>query len=190
MRELIIDTETTGLTHLSFANSNNFQKWPRLVQFAYLLCENDQVVCSSILLIQPSGFGIPSKTIEIHGITEQYANRHGQPIQAAMAVINTTMRKVDCVIAHYLQFDLGILQSEAMRLDYALHLPPKRRCTAHLGRHYLRKEHSQRCTEFPRLSDLYRKLFNSDYAPKHDALSDATACWQVYRRLKALGYVK
>ena len=190
MNELIIDTETTGLTNLSFANQRNYKKWPRLVQLAYLLCDDDRIIQSEKITIHPTGFEIPPQATQIHGINQAHAIRHGQTIRQALMTLSAQLHKADTIIAHNLQFDLGILESEAMRLDLKLSLPPKRHCTVHMGQAYLKKESEQQRIDFPRLGDLYQKLFGFDYGLKHDPKNDVTACWHIYKYFKKLGYAE
>ena len=186
--ELVIDTETTGLTSLSFATERNYQKWPRLVQIAWGLIENDHVEIQNSTIIRPNGFNIPSNAIRIHGITHEQALEGGKDLKNLLVTLNKVMQTADTIIAHNLNFDLGILQSEAMRLGVPLEFPNKRQCTAFMGQAYIRKEKNMRLSEFPRLGELHKMLLDYDHEPKHDASSDVIACANVYTELKKLGY--
>lgn len=188
--ELVIDTETTGLTSLSFVTERNYKKWPRVVQIAWGLIENDHVEIQNSTIIRPSGFNIPSDAIRIHGITNNQALEDGKDLKHLLATLNKLMHTADTIIAHNLNFDLGILQSEAMRLGVPLEFPNKRQCTAFMGQTYMRKEQKIRLSEFPRLGELHKILLGDDYEPKHDARSDVIACANVYKELQKLGYAK
>ena len=41
--EIVIDTETTGLTSLSFVTERNYRQWPRLVQIAWGIIVDNKV---------------------------------------------------------------------------------------------------------------------------------------------------
>ena len=71
--DLIIDTETTGLTHLAYASRSNYHLWPRLVQLAWILAEKQVIHCQENVIIRPNGFQIPFKATQVHGITQQRA---------------------------------------------------------------------------------------------------------------------
>lgn len=188
--ELVIDTETTGLTSLSFVTERNYLKWPRLVQIAWGLMENDHIEIQNSTIIRPNGFNIPSDAIRIHGITNKQALEHGKDLKHLLATLNRAMQTTDTIIAHNLNFDVGILQSEAMRLGMRLEMPNKHQCTAFMGQAYMRKSKKMRLSEFPRLGDLHKILLGDDYEPKHDARSDVIACANVYKELQKLGYAK
>ena len=188
--ELIIDTETTGLTHLSFANQVNYKRWPRMVQIAWVLvCENN-IETYNTAIIRPVGFEIPQKSTQIHGITQGQAVREGTNLKDQLETLNLVMNRADTIVAHNLNFDLGILQSEALRINYPLQIPNRRRCTVHMGQAYLKKKTKKQLVDFPKLGDLHEELFGFDYQPKHDAQTDVIACLHVYERLKKLGFSK
>lgn len=188
--ELVIDTETTGLTSLSFVTERNYKQWPRLVQIAWGLVGEASIEMDDSAIIKPVGFSIPSKAVEIHGITQKQALDEGEDLKHQLKTLSNVMERADTIVAHNLNFDLGVIQSEAMRLNIPLTFPEKRQCTAYLGQAYLRKEKGQRISDFPRLGELHQLLFGVDYEPKHNAQSDVIACASVYTKLKQLGYTK
>jgi DNA polymerase III epsilon subunit-like protein len=188
--ELVIDTETTGLTSLSFATERNFHKWPRLVQLAWGFIIEGTFQIQNNAIIQPVGFKIPYNATCIHGITQAKATEAGEALQDQLLRLAHAMQQADTIIAHNLNYDLGVIQSEGIRLDYPFVFPNKRRCTAFMGQTYLRKEKKIRLSEYPRLSDLHQQLLGYDYEPKHHAASDVIACANVYKELQRLGYKK
>ena len=187
--ELVIDTETTGLTSLSFVTERNYQQWPRLIQIAWGVITEEKVHLQRTEIICPEGFKIPSSTVKLHGITQQHALENGKALREILVDLNESMSTASTLIAHNLHFDLGVLQSESMRVGIKLELPGKRRCTAFMGQKYMRKEKKLRLSEFPRLSDLYKSLFNREHTDLHSAHSDMVACGESYLALKNLGYV-
>ena len=187
--ELILDTETTGLTSLSFATERNYQQWPRLVQIAWGTVINNQVYLQRTEIIFPEGFKIPSSSVRLHGITQKQALEHGKELKGLLIDLNETMKSADTLVAHNLNFDLGVIQSESIRMGIPLEFPRKRQCTAFMGRKYMLKEKKLRLKEFPRLNELYRTLFNRELNVLHKAHSDMIACGELYLELKKLGYV-
>ena len=68
------DTETTGLPKNWKAPVTDLNNWPRLVQLAYLCCDNDgNEISSGDFIIKPEGFSIPAQVSKIHGITNESA---------------------------------------------------------------------------------------------------------------------
>ena len=186
--EIVIDTETTGLTSLSFATERNYHQWPRLVQIAWGVIADDQLHLQRTEIIRPEKFSISEDSIKVHGISQKEALNCGKDIKEILEDLNRIMKSAHTLIAHNLHFDVGVLQSEAIRIGVSLEFPRKRHCTAFMGQKYMRKEKKLRLSEFPRLNDLYKALFNREHAVKHQAHSDMIACGELYLKLKKLGY--
>jgi DNA polymerase III epsilon subunit-like protein len=186
--ELIIDTETTGLTSLSFVTERNYRQWPRLVQIAWGVVSEDKVHLRRTEIIHPEGFNIPEDSVKVHGITQKHALDYGKDLGEVLNDLNEIMKSAHTLIAHNLNFDIGVLQSESIRMRISLEFPEKRQCTAFMGQKYMRKEKKLRLSEFPRLSSLYKTLFNREHKVQHKAHSDMIACGEVYLELKKHGY--
>jgi DNA polymerase III epsilon subunit-like protein len=187
--QIIIDTETTGLTKLSFANRFNYKQWPRMVQIAWAIVEEGSISEREAHLIQPDGFTIPATATQIHGINQERAVEDGIPIIEALQKLKTAFDTCDSIIAHNLSYDLGIIESEALRQEFSVKLPEQRICTMHLGQQYLIRAKGVRRGGYPKLSQLYETLLGFTYSHPHDAGSDVTACFHVYKKLKHLGFL-
>lgn len=185
--KIVIDTESTGLTRLSFANKLNYKQWPRMVQLAWALVDEGAIIERESFLIKPNGFTIPPAATQIHGIRQQDA-MHGAPIEQVLKTLQNAFSKCEYVIAHNISFDLGIIESETLRQNLRMDIPPKRICTVHLGRQYLQRIKGIKCGGYPKLSQLYESLIGFNYARPHDAASDVTACFHVYKKLSQLGF--
>lgn len=186
--DIIADTETTGLTRLSFANKLNYKQWPRMVQVAWALVKDGAITERHCLLVRPDDHRISRTATQIHGITHEEAMKNGVSVQHALSQINADFARSRAVIAHNIQFDLGIVLSEAFRAGIEINLPEKRICTVHIGRQYLVKAKGLKHGGYPKLSYLYESLFGFRFTGKHDAANDLNACFHVYKKLKSLGF--
>lgn len=186
--KIVIDTETTGITRLSFANKLNYHKWPRIVQVAWALVKDGAIQSRAAYIIRPDGYKIPASASQIHGIAQQRAEKEGIPIRDALQELKEAFAQCDSVIAHNLQFDLGIIESEAIRQKQQIEIPPNRICTVYLGQKYLVRTKGCKRGGYPKLSQLYETLFGFSCARQHEAASDVTACFQVYKKLQQLGF--
>lgn len=186
--EIVVDTETTGTTNLSFANQFNYRQWPRLVEIAWIVFDEDRIDSRETHLIRPNGYEIPPEASRIHGISHEQAYAQGVGIGELLNELQLRFASASAIIAHNLSFDLGIIESEVIRNQSHLVIPEKRVCTMHLGQRYLIKTKGLRSIAPPRLEQLHEALFGSGFAPKHQAASDASACLRVYRRLKHLDF--
>ena len=189
MTGIVIDTETTGLTRLSYVDRLNYKQWPRLVQIAWVRFGEDGIEERQETIIRPDDFRIPENASQIHGISHEEALLTGVEVASQLNELNVCLQKVQAIVAHNLNFDLGILESEAMRAGFRLNLPSKRFCTVFLGREYLRKAKGRKRGGFPKLDALYEELFGFTYSHKHTAGADTTACYHIFNRLRKLGYV-
>lgn len=186
--DVIVDTETTGLTRLSFANKLNYKQWPRMVQVAWALIEDGAITERHCLLVRPNDHSIPASATQLHGITQQEATEKGQPVREVLQQLHKDFAGCESIIAHNILFDLGVIQSEAIRAEMDLTIPPKRVCTVHKGRQYLVKAKGLKQGGYPKLSYLYETLFGFSFSGPHDAANDLTACFHVYKKLKNLGF--
>lgn len=68
---LFFDTETTGTRNYK-APSTDTRNWPRLVQIAWILTDEEgNRTHEGNLIVKPDGFTIPADAVRVHGITTQ-----------------------------------------------------------------------------------------------------------------------
>ena len=84
---LIFDTETTGLPHNKTAPVEDLDNWPRLVQIAWQLHDNEGKLRSSgNHIVKPDGFTIPFNAEKIHGISTQHALDVGEDLSTVLDI--------------------------------------------------------------------------------------------------------
>ena len=102
---LFIDTETTGLP--KYYASDAMEKWPRIVQLAWSLYDNDgNRQSENSFIIYPTDFIVPMDSAKIHGITTERAKQEGISLYKVLPQFNDDVEKAMIVIAHNLDFDL------------------------------------------------------------------------------------
>ena len=75
---LFFDTETTGLPRNWKAPVTDLNNWPRMVQIAWILCDDKgNRVESADYIIKPENFVIPQDASRVHGITTEKAINEG-----------------------------------------------------------------------------------------------------------------
>jgi DNA polymerase III epsilon subunit-like protein len=184
---LFFDTETTGIPRNYKAPASDLNNWPRLVQVAWLLTDEEaNEVSSAELLIKPEGFVIPMEATEIHGITTELARRNGTALPTALAVVAGAIKKASALVAHNMQFDEKILGAEFLRSGYPNPIESKTRtCTMHASTDYCRLP-GPYGYKWPTLQELHMKLFEETFDGAHRALIDVRACARCYFELKRL----
>ena len=188
---LFFDTETTGLP---CSPTSDYRNWPRLVQLAWILTDDQGTEKQRhSLIIHPKNFTIPKRAAEIHGITTQRARNEGVDLKFALRqfLIDTTY--TDALVCHNYDYDYGVLRGELLRhnipdflRDYHRYCTMKSRPVidyCKVLRNYDRRK-------WPRLSELYYLLFQKQLLNNHDALADAEACKDCFFELQRLGIIK
>jgi DNA polymerase III epsilon subunit-like protein len=187
-RLFFFDTETTGLPRDWNAPLRDLDNWPRLVQLAWLLCdEAGNELASASRIIRPQGFLIPREAARVHGITTERALAEGIPLADALDEVLPRIEEAACAIAHNIAFDEKILAAEFLRQGRPHPLLKKKtRCTM--------KEATDYCAlpgyygyKYPNLTELHRKLFKKAFDDAHDALADVRACKAAYYELRLRG---
>ena len=185
------DTETTGLPRNWNAPLRDLDNWPRMVQLAWLLCDDaGNEIASANRIVRPQGFAIPLEASRVHGITTDRALAEGIPLADVLAEVLPQIQKASCAIAHNVSFDEKILGAECLRMGHPNPLQHvKTRCTM--------KESTSFCAipgrygdfKFPNLTELHRKLFNKAFSDAHDALADVRACKSAFYELRLRGVI-
>jgi DNA polymerase III epsilon subunit-like protein len=139
---------------------------------------------STALLVKPDGFMIPPEAERVHRISTDRAMTEGKPLDTALSRFSEAVRKSEVVVAHNLRFDENVISAEFIRLNL---LPPfgsrKRICTM-LRTTDLCQLPGAYGYKWPSLSELYRKLFGTDFEEAHDAGADVAACADCFIELK------
>jgi DNA polymerase III subunit epsilon len=182
---LFFDTETTGLPRNYRAPASDHSNWPRLVQLAWLLTDDDaNTIASAEYIIKPDGFTIPADASRIHGITTEMAARNGVELRSVLTALTPDLEKASTLIAHNMQFDEKILGAEFLRADYPNLVESKERlCTMQGSTDYCRLP-GPYGYKWPTLQELCMKLFNEPFTDAHHALVDVRVCAKCYVELK------
>ena len=188
---LFFDSETSGLPKRWNAPLTDLSNWPRLVQLAWIVCdESGTELERGYHLVYPDGFTISPGATRQHGITTAFAREHGEPLAEVMDRFGESLDQVPTVVAHNVGFDLSVVGAEFLRLKRIDQLSLKRAiCTM--------KESTRHCRlpgkygfKWPTLGELHRKLFDADFEGAHDALADCDACMRCFFRLRELSVLK
>lgn len=187
---LFFDTETTGLPKKWNAPASDFENWPRLVQIAWLVYDNEGVkLGGKSYIIRPDGFEIPEESAKIHGITNNIALKNGKPLKVVLKKFSKAMEAADYLIAHNISFDSMVIESEFLRTEIQRGLfGPKRICTKDISTEYCAIESSSGY-KWPSLKELHLKLFGKEFEDAHNAMVDAKACAKCFFELKKIGVI-
>lgn len=186
---LFFDTETTGLPKNWSAPITDFDNWPRLVQLAWLICDNaGNKLSGENYIIKPEGFLIPTEAANVHGISTEKALKEGKNLQNALNDFSNSINNSNVLVAHNINFDIKIIGAEFLRKDINSNLKniPKF-CTMQTTTNYCKIPHANNNGggyKWPKLIELHTKLFAEDFSNAHDALADVKACARCFFELK------
>jgi DNA polymerase-3 subunit epsilon len=190
---LFVDTETTGLP--KYLETNDMEKWPRVVQLAWSLYDNDGNRDSlNSFIIYPVDFVIPQDSAKIHGITTERAKKEGMSLHKVLPQFNADVEKAVTIIAHNAEFDLPIVNTEFMRCKLETNLLKKQKfCTMKTPKiisFCKLPKPSGMGYKWPALNELYLQLFETEFTDSHNAGADVEACAKCYFELQKRGIIE
>lgn len=153
-----------------------------MVQLAAVLADG-QTEQTLSTLIYPAGWRIEPGAFAVHRISEAQAKASGISIAEAIQQFNAMLELAELAVAHNVEFDRLILDSEYMRLGLRAAWP-RTFCTMLNLTDVL-------CIPFPSggprykwptLSEAYFHFFGAHLVKSHDALADVRACQRVFHR--------
>ena len=189
-RILYFDTETTGVPLNYKAPSSDTNNWPRLVQLAWILTDEEGTrIHTGNLVIKPDGFVIPADATKVHGITTQRAKEEGVPLAEAIEQFKADLDMATYIVGHNIEFDKKIVGAEMIRLGMKDDLEKKKSyCTMQSSIDFC-KIPGKFGYKYPKLQELYRKLFGEVFEDAHDAASDIEATQQCFWELRKKGLI-
>ncbi len=186
---LVFDTETTGLPKNYQAPLDDFSNWPRMVQIAWAIFDAEgRNWLQKSYVIYPDGYIISDEVAKIHRITQERAMKEGLPIKKVLDEFLEDAGRVDFLVGHNIDFDEKIVGSEIMRQEMSDKLfnlvGANKICTMKTATTFCKIPNGRGGYKWPNLTELYNKLFQTDFPEAHDALVDVLACAKCFFELK------
>lgn len=177
---LFFDTETTGIPEKNAKWDVDYMEFPHVVQLAWIHgCREESHI------IRPDCWEIPQETVEVHGITNEYALEHGEPFAAVVDMFIQDCHDSGLICGHNIYFDTSVLKANILRelgreyydandVEQAL-FKGKRIDTMRSTMKWVDARTSWGKLKFPNLGELYARCFPGESFPAHDALEDTKA---------------
>jgi len=189
MKVLVFDTETSGLPVERNGSIYQSFNWPYIVQLSYMIydsetnllvgLENDYIDIPKDVIMDP-------ESVKIHNITSEQL-RNGINIVQALEKFNSHAEKVDLLVAHNVSFDKRMLMVEGIRNNIKVNITDTY-CTMKNSINLCKIETTSRSGEkyfkYPRLSELYMKLFDIEPKNTHNALVDILICLRCFCKME------
>lgn len=189
---LVFDTETTGLPKSFNAPVSDSENWPRMVQIAWQLHDDDgNLVENQDYIIKPEGYDIPFNATRIHGISTKMALNEGRDLQEVLEEFSEVLKKTRIAAGHNIDFDYNIVGAEFFRKDMENlleNLPSAD--TMQLGTNYCQLPGGKGGKyKSPKLEELYEKLYGKKFDEAHNAAADVNATAQVFFEMIRIGVI-
>lgn len=189
MRFCVFDTETTGLPTPVETPTGTKLVYPRLVQLAWIILDEQlEEISHASFIIQPDQWTIPDDVVKIHGITTTDAFLLGEPIGDVLTSFGAAISECTHIIAHNIAFDTGVLGGEFERYNIPnATLGKQHVCTMELGRGIMKIPGTDGYRR-PNLARLAKHYFPySEFVIAHDALADAQKVVRIFIRMVNTG---
>jgi len=180
---LVFDTETTGLLPKN-KNVNNFsiKNFPYVVQMSWKIydLELQKVIKTKDFIVKVSDHISNS---QIHGITDLISQEKGVDIGKVLCEFIEDFVNVDLLVAHNFAFDSKVVEAELYRLNRMkqikwLYEKPFY-CTMLETIEYCQLE-GLYGFKWPKLVELYKLMFGSEFQNAHNSLEDVKATLRCY----------
>lgn len=192
---LFFDTETTGLPEKKAKWDVDYMEFPHIVQLAWMHgCKQENHI------IRPDGWKIPEETVEVHGITTEYALEHGEPFAVVVDMFIQDCHDSGLICGHNIYFDTSVVKANILRelgreyyeandVEQALH-KTKRIDTMKATNKWVDARTASGMKKWPKLCELYSRCFPGETYPAHDAMEDVKAVARCLPVIVGLGLVE
>jgi len=200
--ELFFDTETSGFPTTKYNSTDPKQAW--IVQLGFVLSTKDKIYAEYSALAYPDSSNgersIHYKAFEQHGFTIEDCMLAGVSEELISKYFDRFINNCTLIVAHNYDFDTKMVDLLFRRVGYALSnqnfIEKPHICTM---KNDIIKDYAQipykpdkngrtrNGWKWPKLEELYMRLFGEEIIDSHTALSDARATRRCYYELVERG---
>lgn len=179
MKILVLDTETTGLPPKGPLCT---ETWPHVVQCSFIAVDTDSNKHTEYDYIVAVKVDLGDST-KIHGITPSLNRERGMSFPDVYAILKVCLDTCDMVVGHNLSFDLNMIRVECLRHSLDYQDPELPYCTMKGTKGLCNLLGPSGFVKYPKLQELYVKLFGCEAKHLHNALADCYACLCCFYRV-------
>jgi DNA polymerase III epsilon subunit-like protein len=203
---LVFDVETTGLLPKNKVGQEiPIESYPYIIQLSFVLYDlyqHNAVITFDSYVKIPDNIEIPDEVIKLTGITKTLCQEKGKDILEILTHFYDAYMKSETITAHNIDFDEKMILIELQRnhIDVLGNIPycftlfnriyerlrgVERFCTMKKGIYICAvKTETRTFRKWPKLSELYKKLFNEIPDGLHNSMVDVDACLRCYLRMR------
>ena len=176
---LFIDTETSDKPREWNASTAEVDKWPYLLQVAWLVCnKTGEIIVEHNYYINPGEITIHPESLEVHGISLEFLQENGLKRSEVLQKLSKDIFEYQPIlVGHFLKFDLKMLEVGFNRININLDLSNYLKfCTMVHSEKFFHGTHRRQL----RLNEMYFKIFCKELHNQHDAQVDVNATKECY----------
>ena len=189
MLVIFLDTETNGLPQNRYAPYTSTEMWPHVIQISWQVVNADtwNVIKEEDHFLKPRATW-SADAERIHQIPESIAKKFGKEPLEVFRKLNADLLTCNAIIAHNMNFDKTVIMSEIQRLylNNEYNISPVKFwnnltevCTMVKTKQFCAIKFKEGDgLKFPKLNELYLKLFGTEYdisgANLHNAKHDVS----------------
>lgn len=189
MKIFVFDTETTWFID---KKNPNLDAQPYIIQFAGIFGELERGKFTEIKrlnqFIKPK-ISIPYAASQVHHIYDIDV-KNAPPIEAYIDEFLKVINESDVIIGHNIEYDEEMIKLELKRLhrehDYR---PNQVLCTMKRTVDFCALPGNGERFKYPKLWELYKKLFGEYFIGAHDAIVDVEATLKAFLELNQKGVI-
>lgn len=171
---LFIDTETVDIPKDSGRPINDIDNWPAIRQIAWITCNENRTI------LKKRNYVISSIHPVDHSV-EDYCPQEVMPIHKIIPILMNDLKSVVYLIGHNIDYDTKVIEAEMYRLGYDTGSIESilQICTMHSSIDFCSFA-GRSDSRFPKLQELYTKLFHEPFINAHDAYCDIFATYKCF----------
>lgn len=186
---LFIDIETSDIPRRWNAPTAKVDKWPFILQIAWIVCEkNGKVISTHDYYIRQKNIPMGEVSSGLHGITLDMLEKKGEERRIVLNKLAADIELYEpLIVGHFIEFDKRMLEVGFSREELKRNFDnlPKF-CTMLVTR---RSKDIFGGNSYLRLNELFETLFDKPLENQHNALSDAAATKDCFFELVRRGQI-
>lgn len=174
MNFLFVDTETVDITQNTNRPINDIDNWSAIRQIAWIVCDEYRNI------IRQHNYVIGS-THPIDNTVENYYPQEIKPIHRIIPLLMQDLESCVYLIGHNVEYDAKVIAAEMFRLGYDTHAIEtiQQICTMQCSVDFCCFA-GRNDSRYPKLQELYTKLFHEPFIQAHDAYCDIFATYKCF----------
>ena len=184
---LFFDTETNGLPKNRVMGPMYSNNWPRIIQMGWIVTDSKGNVLKECLkYIYPDNFTVKEDVTQLTGITTGDLIEEGENIADVLDEFMQDVASATKIVGHNIDYDKNVVAAEFHRQgrSYEEIMDKPFLCTMEKSVDFCAIQGGlNNGYKWPKLQELYKKLFDTTFINAHDALADIRATKKCYFEL-------